>query len=187
MFAKFTGKYLCHSLFLIQLWASGMPATLLKKSPWHRCLPVSFEKLLRPPFLQNTSAWLLLNCVFSESWVFYFSLASTCWCFSVVFLTLLYIERTIFAPYISLLKLNRLEHISSKTFFWNKLLLLSFPKLCVYTQLVNTTVKKLLVITETIFNKTDRTYRDISEKILPLELNRNSVNYLTSWNKFYFW
>ena len=51
-------------------------------------------------------------------------------------LTLIYIERTIFARYISVLELNRLEHISSKTFFWNKLLLLSFAKLCVYTQLV---------------------------------------------------
>ena len=53
-----------------------------------------------------------------------------------MFLTLLYIERTIFAPYISVLKLNRLEHISSNTFFWNKFLLLSFPKVCDYTQLV---------------------------------------------------
>ena len=50
VFAKFTGKYLCQNLFLIQLRASSRPATLLKKSPWHRCLPVSFEKRLRQPF-----------------------------------------------------------------------------------------------------------------------------------------
>ena len=33
-FAKFTGKHLCQSLFL------------LKKRPWHRCFPVNFAKLL---------------------------------------------------------------------------------------------------------------------------------------------
>ena len=88
-FAKFTGKYLCQSLILIQLRASGWPATLLKKSHWHRCLLVSFEKLLRPPFLQNTSAGLLLNCVFSNSWVFIFPqhqhVDAFLWCFLLFF------------------------------------------------------------------------------------------------------
>ena len=37
------------------------PATLLKKILWHRCFPVNFTKLLRTPFLQNTSGWLLLD------------------------------------------------------------------------------------------------------------------------------
>ena len=36
------------------------PATLLKKRLWHRCFPVNFAKLLRTPFLQNTSGRLLL-------------------------------------------------------------------------------------------------------------------------------
>ena len=36
------------------------PATLLKKSLWHRCFPVNFVKFLRTPFLQNTSGWLPL-------------------------------------------------------------------------------------------------------------------------------
>ena len=36
------------------------PATLLKKSLWHRCFPVNFAKFLRTPFLQNTSGRLLL-------------------------------------------------------------------------------------------------------------------------------
>ena len=41
----------------------GVPrhATLLKKSLWHRCFPVNFQKFLRTPFLQNTSGRLLLN------------------------------------------------------------------------------------------------------------------------------
>ena len=44
------------------------PATLLKKRLWHRCFPVDFVKflrLLRTPFSQNTSWWLLLNQVAS--------------------------------------------------------------------------------------------------------------------------
>ena len=40
------------------------PATLLKKRLWHRCFPVNFAKILRTPFLQNTSGRLLLaNCL----------------------------------------------------------------------------------------------------------------------------
>ena len=39
----------------------GIPATLLKKRLWHKCFPVNFVKLLRTPFLQNTSGRLLLN------------------------------------------------------------------------------------------------------------------------------
>ena len=37
------------------------PATLLKKRLWRRCLPVNFAKLLKTPFLQNTSGRLLLQ------------------------------------------------------------------------------------------------------------------------------
>ena len=47
-FTKFTGKRL-------------RPATLLKKRLWHSCFPVNFAKLLRTPFLQNTSERLLLD------------------------------------------------------------------------------------------------------------------------------
>ena len=36
-------------------------STLLKKSIWHRCFPVSFAKFLRTPFLENTSGRLLLS------------------------------------------------------------------------------------------------------------------------------
>ena len=53
-FAKFTGKYLCESLFF------NRPATLLKKRLWNRCFLVNFAKFLRTPFLQNTSGPLLL-------------------------------------------------------------------------------------------------------------------------------
>ena len=33
---------------------------ILKKRLWHRCFPVNFAKVLRTPFLQNTSGQLLL-------------------------------------------------------------------------------------------------------------------------------
>ena len=36
------------------------PATLLKKSLWHRCFPMNFAKFLGTPFLQNTFGRLLL-------------------------------------------------------------------------------------------------------------------------------
>ena len=52
-FAKFTGKSLCQSLFLNKV-AGLRPATLLKKSLWHRCFPVNFAKFIRTSFLQNT-------------------------------------------------------------------------------------------------------------------------------------
>ena len=55
--------------FLIKLQASGLrPATLLEKRLWHSCFPVNFAKLLRTPFLQNTSGgcfWRKLT-VFQE-------------------------------------------------------------------------------------------------------------------------
>ena len=53
-FAKFTGKHMCQRLFFNKV-AGLKPATLLKKSLWHRCFPVNFAKFLRTPFLQNTS------------------------------------------------------------------------------------------------------------------------------------
>ena len=59
-FAKFTGKHMYQSLFLIKLKGLG-PATLLKKRLWHRYFPVNFAKFLRTP--QNTSGRLLLFTV----------------------------------------------------------------------------------------------------------------------------
>ena len=47
-FTKFTGKHLRQSVLLRH-------ATLLKKTLWYRCFPVSYVKFLRTPFLQNTS------------------------------------------------------------------------------------------------------------------------------------
>ena len=44
--------------FVIKLEA--WPATLLKKSLWHRCFPVNFPKFLRTPFLTEHLRWLLL-------------------------------------------------------------------------------------------------------------------------------
>ena len=57
-FAKFTGKHLCQSLFLMKLQAA--PATLLKKRPCYRCFPVSFAKFLRTAFFTKHLWWLLL-------------------------------------------------------------------------------------------------------------------------------
>ena len=60
-FAKFREKHLCQSLIFNKV-AGLRSATLLKKRIWHRCFPLNFAKILRTPFLQNTSGPLLLNC-----------------------------------------------------------------------------------------------------------------------------
>ena len=51
-FTKFTGKHLCQSLFLNKV-AGFRPATLIKKTLWHRCFPVSFAKILRTPSTEH--------------------------------------------------------------------------------------------------------------------------------------
>ena len=56
IFAKFTGKDLCRSLFLITLQSLGTEKRLR-----HSCLPVNFNRILRKPFLQNTSRWVLCD------------------------------------------------------------------------------------------------------------------------------
>ena len=59
-FAKFTGKYMCQSLFFNKV--TGLrPATLFKKKLWHRCFSVNFLKFLRRHFLQNTFERLILK------------------------------------------------------------------------------------------------------------------------------
>ena len=64
IFSKFTGKYPCQNLFFNKV--TGLrSATLLKKRFWDRCFPVNFVKLLRIPFLQNTSGRLLLQVAHS--------------------------------------------------------------------------------------------------------------------------
>ena len=56
---KFAGKQLWQSFFFNKV--EGLrPAALLKKRLWHKCFPLNFVKLLRTPFLQNTSGRLLL-------------------------------------------------------------------------------------------------------------------------------
>ena len=65
-FAEFTGKHLCQSFFFNKV-VGLRPATLLKKRLWHRCFPVNFAKLLKTPFLQNTSGRLLLNSDIEKS------------------------------------------------------------------------------------------------------------------------
>ena len=47
--------------FLIKLQANIIrPASLLKKSIWHRCFSVNFPKFLRTPFLREQLWWRLL-------------------------------------------------------------------------------------------------------------------------------
>ena len=58
-FAKFTGNYLCQSLFFDKD-AGLRPATLLKKRHWHRCFPMNYVKYLRTPFFIEHLWWLLL-------------------------------------------------------------------------------------------------------------------------------
>ena len=63
IFTKFTGKHLRQSLFFNKVAGLKCSASLqlyLKKRLWRSCFPVNFAKLLRTPFLQNTSGWLLL-------------------------------------------------------------------------------------------------------------------------------
>ena len=53
-FAKYTEKYLCHSLFF-------SPATLLEKRLWHSCFPENFEEFLKTSFLAEYLWWQLLQ------------------------------------------------------------------------------------------------------------------------------
>ena len=61
------------------------PATLLKKSLWHRYFPVNFVKFLRTPFLTENLRWLFLNdrrktCLL----IFLFFRLSNSWCFKTL-------------------------------------------------------------------------------------------------------
>ena len=58
-FTNFTGKHLCYSPFFNKV-AGLRPATLLKRSLWHRCFPVNFVKFLRTPFYIEHLRRLLL-------------------------------------------------------------------------------------------------------------------------------
>ena len=71
-FAIFTGKHLCWSLLLIDLWASRA-ATFLKKGLRHRCFPVNIAKFLRTIILVKICEQVLLQflllTVNISSWV----------------------------------------------------------------------------------------------------------------------
>ena len=69
-FAKFKGKHLCQSLFLVKL-----PATFLDKETLAQVFPVNFAKFLRTCFLQNTSGRLLLIVLNTPSEYTYFYIA----------------------------------------------------------------------------------------------------------------
>ena len=59
---KFTGKHLCWGLFFNKV--SGVRP---KKRLQYECFLVNFTKFLRTPFLQNTSARLLLD--YEKQWL----------------------------------------------------------------------------------------------------------------------
>ena len=59
-FAKFSGKYLCQSLFCNKV-AGLRPATLLKKRLCYRRFPVNFTKFLRKLFFTEHLWWPLLQ------------------------------------------------------------------------------------------------------------------------------
>ena len=87
---------------------AGQPATLLKKKFWHRCFPVNFAKLLRTPFLQNTSGRLLLfklKSINSVDSLRYFSVTK-------MFIEILNILKKIQK------KIQRLGKVCSKQFFF---------------------------------------------------------------------
>ena len=48
-------EYTCAKVSFFNKVAGLKPATLLKKRLWHSCFSVTFKKLLRTPFLQDTS------------------------------------------------------------------------------------------------------------------------------------
>ena len=56
-FAKFAGKHLYQSLFLLKL----QTCNFIKKEALAQVFSKTFAKFLRSPFLQNTSGKLLLN------------------------------------------------------------------------------------------------------------------------------
>ena len=45
----------------------AQPATLSKKTLWHRCFPVNFAKFQRTPFLTEHFRWLLLYMTILET------------------------------------------------------------------------------------------------------------------------
>ena len=53
--AKFTGKHMCQSLFLIKLSKLSKLSNLSKKRLCHTCFPVNFVKFLRTPFFNRAS------------------------------------------------------------------------------------------------------------------------------------
>ena len=61
--AKFTGKYLCQSIFLNKV--PGLrPATLLENRLWHRYFPVNFVKLLRTPVVAASETFRYFEKMF---------------------------------------------------------------------------------------------------------------------------
>ena len=69
-FAKFIGNTSARDYFLIKL---PQPATLLKKSLWHRCFPVNFYELSKNTFFYRThpvaaSVVTFIKLSFSSYW-----------------------------------------------------------------------------------------------------------------------
>ena len=113
-FAKFTGKHLCKSLFLIKLPAA--PATLFKKRLWHRYFPVNFAKFLRTPFLQKNS-WATASEERSFfKWAPNKSVKTACVCTAFFFHYFKYYGQNIFSRITALYLTAKVER-KEKTFY----------------------------------------------------------------------
>ena len=60
IFAKFTGKHLCQSLFFKKV-AGLRSATLSKKRLWHKRFPMNFVRFSRTTFFKEHFRWLFLK------------------------------------------------------------------------------------------------------------------------------
>ena len=60
IFAKFTGKHLCRSLFFNRI-TNMRPATLLKKRLRSRCFPVNFSNFLGKPFFKEHLLYIYIS------------------------------------------------------------------------------------------------------------------------------
>ena len=62
IWSKFTGEHQCRSAISIKLQSYFIEIAL-----WHGCSPVNLLHIFRTPFPRNTSGWLLLITMFSNT------------------------------------------------------------------------------------------------------------------------
>ena len=65
-FTIFTGKHLCWSGFLKNIFLESFFFNFIKMRHWCRCFPVNIVKFLRTPFLTEHLQWLLLLSILQK-------------------------------------------------------------------------------------------------------------------------